>query len=495
MSDPDADYQPSPSDAILSSPGHIVPAREPVSLAEGTKPPVGVKLPVPDGLVLWAESSVRLVEHNFVDGLARYGYTAVIDLAFHCSSDVGHKFHSNAHFRDLLLWRTRGTCLLGDIPLRLLQSLLDGTLMNKVAKEDRELHPYFFNPGSDWVKRKGGDEFAPVHYVRIFGDKDGKSLSPNQLRPVLRDLKRYASGKPKHDETCAEIDNMTRKSHVDAADIRAGLHHFFKRSDARPQVLLTFIQALTQYLDTVDPEKHDEPLPHPFQYVGFASNANRRAAEHDYESSSWLSTLFESVCKRLFTRPEGGPVFKFEMFVVAFPINRDECKLGEELFARMCKSYHYSGLGFNIQPAGVTSVDLHLQRLAEADVHAAWQERSAWRNKNPKFSRQVYHDTEHLMPEWEKMLKYRLEPDAHRQRQVDRVSAQVAKILAPGPSEAQVRAQVYAMEHRDHEEGEEEEVDELVRDALASVHRRAERMLLSELDELDLDHAMSTASD
>jgi hypothetical protein len=53
--------------------------------------------------------------------------------------------------------------------------------------------------------------FAPIHYVHIFTDSDGKPPSRRQLSLVLEDRTKYASGDPEHDETCAEIDGMSRK--------------------------------------------------------------------------------------------------------------------------------------------------------------------------------------------------------------------------------------------------------------------------------------------
>jgi hypothetical protein len=484
---PDSDFIPD-SDVLESSPGRrVVTADEANELIQNSNPSSYVELPLPDDAALTARQRARLAEHHFTEALDKYGYTAVVDLAFQNSKGAEHRFHADSYFKSLELWRTSGICLLGDIPLHLLRSLLDGTLNVKVAGQDAELHGYF--TGGYWTARQSGS-FAPIHYVRIFGDRHGKSPSPRQLFLVLDDLAKYVSGDPQHDDTCAEIDGMSGRSRSEAADIREGLHHFFEGSVGRPPVLLTFIEAHKAYLATIADDQHDQPIPHPLQYVGFTTSVGRRAAEHDNGSTSWLTSLFDAVCRRLFQRPDGGPVFRFELYVVAFPVSRDECKLGEELLSRMCKSYFYTGLGFNIQAAGVSSVDGKLKDLSEAKAASAWQDRLMLRDASPQFGRQIAEDITNLMPKWGKMLKYRAGPEAHLQRQIAGVDAEVAKTLAAGPSEADVQAQVRAMEAQHRED--EEEVDEVVRDALVKVHRLAETKLI---DELDSVRAMSTSSE
>jgi hypothetical protein len=60
--------------------------------------------------------------------------------------------------------------------------------------------------------------------------------------------------------------------------------------------------------------------------------------------------------QHLYNDQTGRRRSSFEVYIVAYPVDRDECKLGEELFDRMCKSHFYNGLGFNIQTGGLSNV-------------------------------------------------------------------------------------------------------------------------------------------
>jgi hypothetical protein len=466
-----------------SSPSrHRLPRGELQGLLAGTRPQDYVQLPVSNRIAQTSHDKAWLSEHHFGKALKKYRYTAVIDIAFQESQNAQHPFHSDRHFKSWMLWRTKGTCLLGDIPLLLLQSLLDGTLDRDVADGDRRLHDYFTGD-SYWMTRQQGS-FAPVHYVRSFGDEHGKPPSPRQLFLVLNDLAKYVSGDPQHDETCAEIDRTSGRSRNEAAEIRAGLHHFFDGSVGRPPVLLTFIEAHKAYLATIADDQLDKPIPHALQYVGFTTNVERRAAEHDNGWTSWLTSLFDAVCKRLFQRPDGGPVFKFELYVVAFPVNRDECKLGEELLARMCKSYHYTGLGFNIQAAGVSSVDGHLKNLSEEKAGEVWRERCALRDESPDIRQQIIEDLEIYLPKWKEVLEYHKKtPVGYRQDQIDKVNIELARIHQSYPTRADCRAKIKMLERQNRLE-EAQIPDETRRVAMKTIHMDTEKRHADKLDSI-----------
>jgi uncharacterized protein YeeX (DUF496 family) len=491
MTDPDslyADSHPFVTDFSTdpptgSSPNrHRLPRGELRGLLEGAKPKDFVTLPLSARIAQTSRESVRPAEHRFDHALEKYRYTAIIDLAFQESNDNQHPFRVSHHFKSLSLWRTKGTCLLGDIPLRLLQSLLDGTLDRKVAAEDPELHGYYTG-NSYWMLRQEGS-FAPIHYVRIFGDEHGKPPSPRQLFLVLDDLEKYVSGDPQHDEICAEIDDMSGRSKNEAVDIRAGFHHFFNGIVTRPPILLTFIEAQRQYLATIELDQHDEPIPHALQYVGFTINVERRASEHEGGSTSWLTSLFDAVCHRLFQRPEGGPVFKFELYVMTFPINRDECKLGEELLARMCHSYHYTGLGFNIQPAGVSSVDGQLKNLSEAEAESTWRDRVALRDGSPVLGRQISEDLETYLPKWNELLDYKKKtPGVFREIQIEKRNAEVTRILGSRPNRADCRDRIELLERLNRREEAEISTD-ATREAMKNIHLDTEKRHMDRLNSI-----------
>jgi hypothetical protein len=135
-----------------------------------------------------------------------------------------------------------------------------------------------------WSQHAGSGNFAPIHYVRIFIDSNGKPTSHSQLSLVLEDVTKYVSGDPEHDETCADIDRMSRKSNTDAAAIRRGLHHFFSGIMGRMRILHMFIAAdtvvgvvvagLLVLQDTKSRQRATGQLPRPIRetVIGLYSN-------------------------------------------------------------------------------------------------------------------------------------------------------------------------------------------------------------------------------
>jgi hypothetical protein len=485
MSGSDAEYFPS-EDAPYSSP-HI---HRPLSTAEVQGLDINaaqskfVQLPISPAIVQGAYGKVTLPEHPFDKTLQHYGYVGVIDTAYQTSQNAVHPYHDGYEFRSQAVWRVIGTGLLGDIPLPLLQALLDGTLDAKVKSTDpryNDLRDHFTDESSYWNVRQQGD-FAPIHYVRMFTDRKGNPPTHRQLCLVLRDLKRYASGDPRHAQTCADIDSMTRKINTDADDIRKGGHHFFKSSLGRVRLLHMFTAAHEAYLATIPPEDHGKPIPDPLRYVGFTINIGQRTSAHTYGDSSWLMTLFGAACSRLFKRSDGTPVFRFETFVVAFPINREECRLGEELLCRLCKSYCYNGLGFNIQHGGMSNVAPKLEPYSEEAARAKWNGRLLLRTESPVFKDQVVKEFEHFLPRWDLYLKcHRRGPEEYGQDLIDKADSEITRLERTYRSEGDVftRIELIKTQNREEEAGVE---DESARTALTTIHRRVEKRLMDELD-------------
>jgi hypothetical protein len=486
-------YLPSDSEEAPSS--AVGPAdisrHERRSLHEEPPKSNSVNLPLSEELGRQALSRVALSEYPFNERLNGYGYTAVIDTSFKISSNVGHPFiktNKEREFKSLRNWRLIGSLLLADIPLCLLHSLLDGTLDTKVKIDtpaNAEVSEHF-NEHNYWQTRSEGD-FAPVHYVRIFADADGDSPTPAQLYMVLDDLDRYASGEQEDDEICAEIDTQVGVFAQDAQSIRQGCHRYFDGSSDRVQVLLTFITAMRQRLDEIPQDRHDQPLPYPLKYIGFSINLSRRTSAHNYRSSSWLMALFFAACKRLFKNDDddsdddGLPLFEFSTYAIAYPIDRDECKLGEELLCRMCDSYYYSGLGFNIQPGGLSNVAPHLEGFSEGYVQKQWRNRENLRQESPVFEQQVIFDCTTQHPKWVEVIEYyKKTPEQHQRDRDARMDEKAARLDAEHPTAADCEARIAKLEE-DNREGEAAIEDPGTRDAVARVHRQAENQLREEL--------------
>jgi hypothetical protein len=60
--------------------------------------------------------------------------------------------------------------------------------------------------------------------------------------------------------------------------------------------------------------------------------------------------------QHLYNNQTGRRRSSFEIYIVTYPVDRDECRLGEELFDRMRERYFDTGLGFNIQTSGLSNV-------------------------------------------------------------------------------------------------------------------------------------------
>jgi hypothetical protein len=484
-----ANYCPSEDETECSTPGHYrLAAAEVQDLGADAKPPKTVRLPISDAIVRKIKGDVILSGHHYDEFLDKYGYMGLIDTAYQVSQNALHPYHNSREykgFRSLATWRSIGACLLSDIPLSILQTLLNGTLDAKVKSKDdgddvaTEIKGYYTDNFSYWNLRQGG--FAPVHYVRVFTDSAGDPPSHRQLSLALNTLRKYVSGDARYDQICADIDNTTRKNRTDAAAIREGRHHFFEGSVSRVRHLHTFIAAQQAYLDTIAPEEHDEPIPDPLQYVGFTTNITQRASEHTDGESSWLMTLFDAVCRRLFKRPDGIPTFGFETFVVAFPINRDECHLGEELLCRLCKSYYYNGLGFNIQAGGIGEVASKLNQGSEEAARIKWNECLKFRSESPVFKRQVVDDIQKYKPRWDVYCRIQMGEENYKQHLLSKVKKDIAGMRKRAWTREDVHAQIATIESQNlHEEANVECAD--TRATLAELHRKRVRRLTAELD-------------
>jgi hypothetical protein len=356
-------------------------------------------------------------QHNYREILEELGYFAVIDAACTESEDAEHVFFSNtgSEFSSLAFWKMQGIQLIAEIPLALLQSLLDDSLCRKVLspQPDKELAALFDNtyleawmqghavPISPWVTRQVGN-FAPAIYTIILADSEGRSPSPNELRRVIRWLRRYISGDARHDAKCVIIDNQSRQTRSDLSSIQRGLHYHLAGKINRVKQLVTFWNALSTILDEEAPEVDGaapspaatQPFRHHLKYFGFTKNTAERSKGHESGSTNWLKALVFDICKYLFNDGSENcvPTYTFHTYTVAYPVNQTECKLGEELLCRIANGYHYTGLGFNMQDAGVGTSSAALVDVRHGDVARLWEERVELRNKNPCFEPQILDD-------------------------------------------------------------------------------------------------------
>jgi hypothetical protein len=423
-----------------------------------------VRLPLLSSDVSRARANVRLSNPQFGQWLKNYGYTCIVDMAYLESSANGHPFRHKLELSEFTEWRTPGVCLLSDIPIGFLQALLDGNLASKIADGHEELSSYFKDDENLWDLRKHGS-FAPKIYVRILQDAAGNSPSPAQLFKVLNRLEKYASGERENDQLCTEIDQQ------DAASIRHGLHRYFAGNIERVCTLLTFVAALRKCLSEVPSESHHLPFSQPLQYVGFAINEQQQTAVPK-KKSGWLMALFDTACKLEVQPPDKSAVFAFKNYSVACPVDWTECMLGEEVFARICKTYFYTGLGFNVHQAGLSIEVTVLDDLRHTE---AWETREGLRTSNPVFETQIYFEGMVKLPEWVKVLQSQNKTPEERQAAVQAdTDAEIARYEAAEPTRERFLAAIEALEKKNREE-EAGIGNERLRRALYEVHVKEER--------------------
>lgn len=396
-------------DSSSSSSPSISPKEVQELVSNASKRP-RVSLPLPESLVNIAKEKVECPDFDYALLLEELGYYGLIDTAYYecTTAQQKHPFATDNTFRHVHEWKYIGTPILADIPLALLQALVNGTLPRKVCHplpEDPDVRTYFDDRNleahakddsveiSHWVTRQhenGGD--VPTIYARILHDEQGRSPTPNQLLQVLDFLRKYISGEPAHDKLCTSIDNQVRQQTSSEAEIRTGRHTFLQGKSDRVQTIVTFVNALQNLLGDVDYNVRHQPWGRNLKYIGYTSCFIERTNEQDYKTSSWLMDLFSHVCMHLF-REGGHPVFDFRSYIVAYPINIRESHLAEELLCRISRSYYYGGMGFNLQNGGLgvaSSKFAALDVMSVAAIHRTLDE--ARHEKSQIYEEQLWAD-------------------------------------------------------------------------------------------------------
>jgi hypothetical protein len=372
------------------------------------------------------EVARREVVHNETDYAAilqQHGYTAVVDAAYGESRKMGHPFlsdNSNTPYTKLTDWRYNGVQILADTPLVILQSLLDDSLAEKVEGGDPSHHAladYFDQSNyvqfiqratadstgphvNRWVKRHKV-QFSPSFYVRILANANGQSPTPVQMRKVITRMRQYISGDLGYVDECVAIDNAFRSNRSDATNIRDRQHYFLEGSVQRVQVILTFCEALEDLLQTHAPPgsmAESMPFKYKVKYFGFTTNDSERNKRHDAGRTNWLKALYHSICKAEFHDADNQPEFTWHHYVIGFPVSVDECHLGEEIFCQIGCGYFHTGLGFNIQPAGISIGSAYLTGHTPQNAAQMWKRVLQWREEGPDFPAQLDHDLSTYVP-------------------------------------------------------------------------------------------------
>jgi hypothetical protein len=142
------------------------------------------------------------------------------------------------------------------------------------------------------------------------------------------------------------------------------------------------------------------PFKHKAKYFGFTIDDTDRHKKHDVGNTNWLKVLYHSILKVEFHDEDGQPELAWHHYVVDFPVSVDECHLGEEIFCQIENGYYYTGLGFNIQPAGIAVSSAYLDKHTPKAAAEKWSTAEQWREEGPDWNHQLEHEVTVNMPKY-----------------------------------------------------------------------------------------------
>jgi hypothetical protein len=450
-------------------------------------------------------------EHDVADLLRRYGYTAVVDAAYHQSRKASHPFFSpDSGFScpDIANWRALGVQILSDTPLVMLQAVLDDSRTDKVMSGDAAhaaLSDYFdqekfeefaARPPSTaglrtnrWVLRHKS-QFAPAFHVRVLADAQGESPTPVQLRRVILRMRQYVSGNADYIDECVAIDNISRSTRSDRISIAERQHYFLDGSTQRVQAILTFCEALDLLLQTHAPPRSPQeslPFKYKLKYFGFTVNDTVRSRNHEAGNTNWLKSFFHSICRVEFKDADDQPVFYWHHHVIGFATSVEECHLGEELFCQIGSGYYQTGLGFNIQPAGLSVNSAYLEDCTPKEAAQVWKHVLRWREEGPDFGDQLYHELNICIPVYKQAVIAKR--DAQRQAKQrkqdlvetrDRLRSEIDSIRDRTPTEADVRDEIRTVQ--DTARRIEQECSQKLPEGIQDMLRRSHAFTIADLE-------------
>jgi len=212
---------------------------------------------------------------------------------------------------------------------------------------------------------------------------------------------------PSYVDVCVDIDNAKRHNTSDRENIMQREHFFLNGSLQRVQVILTFCEALEDLLQTHAPAgspQESQPFKFKAKYFGYTTNDAERSKRHDAGTTNWLKSFYHSICKTEFHDPTGTPDFTWHHYVVGFAVSVDECHIGEELFCQIGSGYYNTGVGFNIQPAGISVSSAQLDSVNSKVATNMWKAVLQWREEGPDFADQLAHEIQTCVPAYKQYV-------------------------------------------------------------------------------------------
>jgi hypothetical protein len=237
-------------------------------------------------------------------------------------------------------FREYGIGFITGIPSGFLREMICGNVPYAYLSGSNKQIEEIFNPESPWMENSEAQ--APCVYMRAFYDtRTGRSLTPNELRQVIRRLSLYA----KEDFTDQEvnlvvaIEQQPAYSEGRRRHVKKGRRLFFggnleaEDSRNRARQLSEFCNECQQWLGSLSPLVGDVPVVFPFSYVGNAVCFSKRKTQQDslsVRSSSWLMNLFKVTSQVVLN--DGDEKWGFYSCVLGYCVNEGEVAVGEALF-------------------------------------------------------------------------------------------------------------------------------------------------------------------
>jgi hypothetical protein len=242
---------------------------------------------------------------------------------------------------------------------------------------------------------ENGKQEAPVIYGRGFcNTRTGRSLTAGELRDVLNRLQLYITRELTElaidlvkavDDAAVRNGNATKPRHV-----KDGRRHFFGKNwldgeaHRRREIVAIFCQECQERFENVADDEHVRI----FYYIGYALSFAVRMEEHRSPGgqSSWFMNLFLAVCKAVLDEADA---WGFSDVPLCYCANENEVPVAEVLLTLLAQAWYSDGVGFGIQPPGLSVASSALSTRTMDAARQLWQKCKDFREEHTSFSQNM----------------------------------------------------------------------------------------------------------
>lgn len=222
------------------------------------------------------------------------------------------------------------------------------------------------------LKDRAYHEKHPFIYLHELADKNGRSLTPNQLLVVIEIAESYYKAK---DWIMANKIDRVKSPYPSHAQQLDGTYRKYvwntkmkRLSKSRIDRGLKFCTNLRKRLAAIPPEKMDDPLEVPLIEIGYSMDISSRLRDHrNHRNSNPIMNLFEAIVS-----VQWPGKFTLWQFVIHCCCKPNRAALGEIFFTRLCEGYIFNAGGFSTYQAGVSVAS------AYDEDHHGWDAAEEW---------------------------------------------------------------------------------------------------------------------